>query len=200
MDRTISRENEKHAVYFHCFWYQKQWVQSLVGYKLRCYVIAEGYILYINVYRLEGRNKILTFLEKNIKNVKWLVKRGGWNPISHVHTWHTLEGHSTKMNFSWGLISSGRKRSLSRDSLKRLLIWVLCIWNVCSEVGIGRLATGKRESPSGLLPCACRQPLGRFLLASISKIMHIECSSWCLCQSLYSLLCISSGIVFKVCK
>lgn len=53
---------------------------------------------------------------KNGKSVKMV----GCHPISHA-----LEGKSTKTNFIYGLISNGKKRTLSRDSLKRFLIWVL---------------------------------------------------------------------------
>jgi len=66
MERTISRENEKAAIYFHCFWYQNQRVQSLPAYQLRHYAIAEVYVLCIvNVYGLEGTNKIFSSSDKN---------------------------------------------------------------------------------------------------------------------------------------
>lgn len=49
----------------------------------------------ISIHGLEG-----LWRKTDMENGKWLVKRAGCNPISHVNTWHALEGHSTKMNFS----------------------------------------------------------------------------------------------------
>lgn len=53
---------------------------------------------------------ITCWRKKSHKNGK-SVKRVGCHSISPVSTWHALEGKSTKMNFSYGLISNVKKKN-----------------------------------------------------------------------------------------